>query len=82
MLSLSHTHTHTHNQADVLTCKQTGHFPCTPQKNIHQWETGTSVWTDTDYWLRGAEGPTSDRGNSWIQRRGGLLGSQLLAGEQ
>lgn len=33
-LSLSHTHkyTHAHCQAVILTCKQTGHFPCTPQK--------------------------------------------------
>lgn len=34
------------------------------------------VWTGTDYWLRGAESPTRDGGNSWIQRREGLLGNR------
>lgn len=38
---ISHTHTdaHTHINACTHTCsyEQTGHFPCTAEKNIHQW---------------------------------------------
>lgn len=71
---------HTHTQSYT----QTGHFPGAFHSNIHQWEKRgiIMVWTDTDYWLRGAESPTCDGGNSWIQRREGLMGNLLLVAEQ
>lgn len=69
------THTHT----DTPSHTQTGHFPGALHDNIHQQEQGHN---GLDYWLRGAESPTCDGGNSWMQRRAGRLGNQLLAGEQ
>lgn len=60
---LTHTQAHTHKQDTFLVLFRT---------------TSTSgkrgfikVWTDTDYWLKCAESPTSEGGNSWTQRRRG-----------
>lgn len=68
-----HTHTHTCNQAHTLihtnrTLSQSSEqHPPAGRGEVRK------VWTDTDYWLGGAESPTSVGGNSWIQRREGLL---------
>lgn len=78
----THTHVHTHMHTRVHTHKQDTFLVLFTTTSTCGKRGVIMVWTDTDYWLRGAESPTSDGGNSWIQRREGLLGNLLLMGEQ
>lgn len=75
MLTHTHTHTPTHSQAHIF-------IQTNRTLSLYSSEQHPPVGRGLDYWLRGAESPTSDRGSSWIQRKEGLLGNQLLAGEQ
>lgn len=72
--SYTHTHVHTHKQDTFLVLFTT--TSTSGKRGIKM------VWTGADYWLRGAESHSSDEGNSWIQKREGQLGSQLLVREQ
>ena len=75
----SHTHTQTHK---IIHTNRTPSWYSSQQYPPVGGGGILMVWTETDYWLRGTESPTPDGGNSWTQRREGLLGNQLLAGEQ
>lgn len=62
-------HTHTHTQTHNHTHKQDTFLVLFTTTSTSGKRGIIMVWTDADYWLRGAESPTSDGGNSWRQRK-------------